>query len=176
VSKKNKNRASRNAKKQSPLLKQKTTSSVPDTQPARPDHGANAAGQLVQVQQAVSVTHSGPTPAPWILEQYEKLDPGRTAKLFALAEKQAHHRMMLEKQVIWSDIARSWAGLFSATLLSACVIGLAAWVAYLNYPTPACLMVAAVIGVDLFAFYLGKTSQSRERIERAHALAERKRR
>ena len=173
---KKKDRALRSARKQNALLRQQTASRDPQPQSPTANGGNATAGQLVQVQQAVSVTHSGPTPAPWILEQYKKLDPGRTAKLFNLAEDQAHHRMRLEKQVVWSDIARSWAGLACATLLSACVIGLAAWIAYLNHPTPACMMVAAIIGADLYAFYLGKTSQSRERTERAQALAERKRR
>src|SRR5437660_1660952 len=105
--------------------------------------------------QASSMTYSGPVPAPWILEAYEKLDPGRAAKLFDRADIQADHRMDLEKRVVRSDIRRSWGGLASATVLSLCGFGIAVYALYLGHAAAGAAIATAVIGGDLTAFIYG---------------------
>lgn len=41
---------------------------------------------------------SGPMPPPDVLKAYEEIYPGAAQQLFDLHEKQAHHRMMIERE------------------------------------------------------------------------------
>ena len=60
----------------------------------------------------------GPLPPPDILKAYDLVEPGLALRIVELAEKQAAHRMFLEKRVIIGDHNKSWVGLFFAFILS----------------------------------------------------------
>lgn len=69
---------------------------------------------------------SGPLPPPEVLAGYDEIVPGMAERLLVKFEKQADHRMSLEKRVIDGDVRRSWAGLllgftFGVALLVASV-------------------------------------------------------
>jgi uncharacterized membrane protein len=60
----------------------------------------------------------GPLPPPEILKAYDLVEPGFALRIVGLAERQADHRMFLEKRVIIGDHNKSWVGLFLGFILS----------------------------------------------------------
>jgi hypothetical protein len=55
----------------------------------------------------VSGSFSGPLPPPAILKAYDLVEPGLASRITGLAERQAVHRMALEKAVVfggWSPL------------------------------------------------------------------------
>ena len=67
-----------------------------------------------KIPQLVAATqtemYKGPLPHPEHLAKYEKLYPGASEKIFVIFEKQANHRMGLEKTVIMANIANEKRG------------------------------------------------------------------
>src|SRR3989338_766052 len=53
---------------------------------------------------------SGPLPHPSILQGFDHVVPGAAERILQMAERQAAHRMELEKAVIISDIKKSERG------------------------------------------------------------------
>lgn len=53
--------------------------------------------------EAMAMMHSGPLPHPMLLQGYEAAMPGATARIFAMAEAQAAHRIDIERTVIRSN-------------------------------------------------------------------------
>ncbi|GAG14515.1 unnamed protein product [marine sediment metagenome] len=64
----------------------------------------------------------GPMPQPDDLEKYEKLYPGASRLLFTLLEKQADHRINLEKSVVASNIINEKIGQRFAFIICVTVI------------------------------------------------------
>lgn len=76
--------------------------------------------ELIQkiVRHELSI-HSGPLPAPEVLEHYERILPGAAERILAMAEAQSSHRMGLEKQTVKTRNANSRVGMWMAYTLSA---------------------------------------------------------
>lgn len=55
----------------------------------------------------ITRSFSGPLPPPETLKAYDITEPGLAKKIFDLAERQAAHRMELEKAVVFGDGRRS---------------------------------------------------------------------
>ncbi|MCC7352446.1 MAG: DUF2335 domain-containing protein [Anaerolineae bacterium] len=70
--------------------------------------GKSSSKKLIAVE---AHSFSGPIPPPEILAQYGQIIPDGADRILKLAEKQAEHRMYLEKTVIESDVRRSDRGL-----------------------------------------------------------------
>lgn len=117
------------------------------------------------------MAYSGPIPHPAILKQFDDLDPGRAAKILALAEDQSRHRMHLERTVITSDIWRSWAGLASGFLIAIIFGGLGTYLTINGHEwaggTIATTPVVGLVG----AFIYGTHSRKVERREKAAILS-----
>jgi uncharacterized membrane protein len=60
----------------------------------------------------------GPLPPPAILKGYDLVQPGLASRIVELAEKQADHRMILEKKIVFGDQNKSLAGLILGFILS----------------------------------------------------------
>ena len=74
---------------------------------------------------AVSIENSlwsGPVPPPEVLEKYDNVVPGAANRILEMAEKQAAHRIHLEKTVVHEDSKRSYLGLIAGFILSATII------------------------------------------------------
>lgn len=98
------------------LARQRARTDSRDPEPA--DLGA----AMIKVESMFS----GPLPPPEVLAGYDEIVPGMAERLLVKFEKQADHRMSLEKRVIDGDVRRSWAGLllgftFGVALLVASV-------------------------------------------------------
>jgi len=108
-----------------------------------------------------------------MLAEYNDVAPGAAERIFAIFEKQAHHRMDLERTVIRSDVRRSWAGLVVGAILSTGVIGLGYVLVLSGHPVEG----AAVVGVDIVGlvscFVIGTTTRKNERVEKRRELEKR---
>lgn len=79
------------------------------------------------VAQQTSIQFTGILPPPQILEEYERILPGTTERFLALAERQAAHRMYLEKRLVESEIARANWGLVAGFLVTMAFGGISGW-------------------------------------------------
>lgn len=66
---------------------------------------ANARPELLHAVQQITVsqTYSGPLPSPEDIKKYEEILPGSAERFLKMVEKQADHRMSLEKIVVPSQ-------------------------------------------------------------------------
>ncbi|MDI9454397.1 MAG: DUF2335 domain-containing protein [Spirochaetota bacterium] len=74
--------------------------------------------QLTNMTSTTIVSRSGVLPPPDELEWYERITPGITDRLMTTYEKQVDHRIEIEKQVITSDIKKSYFGQIAAFIIS----------------------------------------------------------
>lgn len=85
---------------------------------------AKRAGQVSKqggnqvVAQMMSIERSSILPPPDEMERYEKLSPGITTTLINTYQKQAEHRMELEKTVISSGISNAKRGQIFAFIIA----------------------------------------------------------
>lgn len=105
-------------------------------------------------------------PHPVVMEEYDRIDPGRAAKLFDLAAQQSRHRMFLEKFVGISEVLQSWSGQACALTISLFMIHKAATVAIAGHPIAAVSMVGGTLATLVGIFIYGKSSTGRERAAR----------
>jgi uncharacterized membrane protein len=110
---------------------------------------------------AVQETFSGPLPPPEVLAKYDEIVPGMAERLLTTFERQADHRMTLERKVIDGDIRRSWAGLilgfvFGMALLVGSVFMIASGLAVAGIA----LIVAELVAIAVALIY---TTESRRR-------------
>ena len=124
---------------------------------------ADAEAQSDLIARFAQVSYRGPIPPPIILEQYNNVVPGGAERIMAMAEKQAEHRMNLEKSVIESDVWRSNTGLilgFGAMLFIGLVgLLIATWGQSPMYGAGVItISLASIIGI----FVVGKKAQKKE--------------
>ena len=82
-----------------------------------------AALQAVVQQQTIQMeSYQGPLPPPDDLARYDEIVPGGAERLFTLLEKQANHRMGLEKHVITWDVRRANLGTVFALIFGLAVL------------------------------------------------------
>jgi uncharacterized membrane protein len=58
-------------------------------------------GDRLLVQQEI---HSGPLPAPQVLEGYERICPGAAERIIAMAEAQGRHRQQMERETLAASV------------------------------------------------------------------------
>ena len=90
----------------------------------RPDQ-LRIGNEQLQVSVQTTKTHTGPLPTPEDLARYEQIHAGIAERIVRMAEiplelavDQHNHRVAIEKQVITSDIRRSWAGMIIGGIVS----------------------------------------------------------
>lgn len=69
-----------------------------------------------------SASWLGPLPPPGALRLFEDVVPGSAERILAMAERQADHRIQMEKKIIRGDFTQSYLGLAAGFILSTMVI------------------------------------------------------
>jgi uncharacterized membrane protein len=122
-----------------------------------------------------SVTFSGPLPHPALLAKYNEVIPDGAERIMKMAERQSAHRESLEAQVVAGNIASQARGSIFAFIL--CLVAIIGWFALLftGRNTVGLASIISSLAALASAFIYGKYQQSKERVEKAEALAARKR-
>jgi uncharacterized membrane protein len=119
----------------------------------------------------MAAAFSGPLPPPEILIQYNDAVPNGAERIIALAERQAEHRMTLERQVIEADIKRANSGLVAGFIVA--LAGLSAAVFLVHEGNAAAGTILG--GLDLVSlvavFVYGTVSRRNERQQRARMMS-----
>ena len=130
-------------------------------------------GQTLQLPQQIMTafgqvtrTYQGPIPPPEMLAEFDRLDPGRAAKLLNLAEDQTRHRMSLEQQVIQSDIRRSWWGLISAFAITTTTVLVGGGVVLAGHDVAGTILGGTGLAGVASVFIYGTLSRRQERVEK----------
>lgn len=116
-----------------------------------------------------TTAYSGPVPLPEIIREWEDLLPGSADRLLTMAERQAEHRMSLEKTVIQGDSQRANWGLGLAFVVTLVLISGGLVLIGLGHDVAG----ASVIGTNAIGlaalFIYGQESRKKERKERMEA-------
>jgi len=145
----------------------------PSLDNASPPEKASAPPQeiLELVAKLSAARYRGPLPPPDILRGYEQLVPGSAKRIFDIFERQADHRMSLEKTVVGSDIQRSWAGLAAGTVITLAVIWLAAQLVASGNTVAAAVLAALDISSLAGVFVYGVRERRKERENKAEIMS-----
>jgi uncharacterized membrane protein len=122
---------------------------------------AEAAKVAQSASLTVSQTYSGPLPAPEDLVRYDAIVPGMAERLLTKFEKQADHRMDLERHVIYWDVRRANAGLLAAFVFGVIVLLAAVWLIVSGYESAG--VTAIVVEFLAFAAALLYSTERRRR-------------
>jgi len=100
------------------------------------------------------LSHSGPLPAPWEFEYYEKILPGAAERLLSAVENEASHRHAIDHKIV-DDIIRSGRlgqyFAFAVVILSLLsVVAIAAF----KLPTVAVIVPAIIASTGMAAIFL----------------------
>jgi uncharacterized RDD family membrane protein YckC len=88
-------------------------------------------------------------------------------------ERQADHRMYLERTVVEGDSKRAWAGIVVAALISLAVLGVCVLLVMYGYTGYGVGLVIANLAVLAGTFIYGTNSRKQERIEKVRARTSR---
>ena len=72
----------------------------------------------MMISRSESTSFHGPIPPPSLLKEYSEIEPGIPGRIMAMAEGQLAHRQSMEKQVVNSDILKSYLGHGSAFVVA----------------------------------------------------------
>lgn len=126
---------------------------------------------LVQVRRQLSImSWEGPLPPPEVIEQFEEIYPGAAEIIFTTFRDQAHHRMQLETTVVQGGNERASRGLWLAFIVVIALIGLAAYLAYLENPAWSIAPLIIAIGGAAAIFYEARIRQRAELRRKAEAV------
>ena len=91
-----------------------------------PEHPALRQGDDVPSESSQTKIESaswlGPLPPPGALRLFEDVVPGSAERILAMAERQADHRIQMERRIIRGDFTQSYLGLAAGFILSTMVI------------------------------------------------------
>ncbi len=118
----------------------------------------------------ISSSFSGPLPPPDSLKAYDIVEPGLARKIFDLAEKQAQHRMELEKAVILGDGRRSWAGLCLGFVIACLFLGSSTYIIISGHDLAGGLLAYGGLASLVSVFIYGTNARVQERAEKRKAL------
>lgn len=108
--------------------------------------------------------YSGPIPAPHILEQYDKMDPGAAKQIIDNGVEESHHRRQMESKILEDQkktrFRRDWMG-FLIGILSICVGGFLIYKDH--YVVGSIFSGVSVLG--LVGLFLGEQTDQQEESE-----------
>lgn len=110
--------------------------------------------------------HSGPFPSPDALAKYKMLYPEAAKIIFDTFQKQAEHRIWLEKTSMIGNQRRSWGGLVAGTAITLSIAGVAVYSISKGFPWPAATIVGTSLAALAGVFVLGTNSAKAERVSR----------
>lgn len=128
-----------------------------------PDKRQQATRVLIQVTR----THSGPIPSADALAQYGLVLENAPDRILRMAEKQADHRMELEKSTIRRQLNQSGIGQILAFLVSLSCLGASSWLAYEGHDAVAGVIGGTTVVGLVSVFIYGKVSQQKDLKEKA---------
>lgn len=111
---------------------------------------------------------------PTMLERYEIILPGFSARWLSMAERQEAHRQSLERHTIIGDGRRAWAGIIVAAIICLATISAAVIVALARHDPGAAVLsgffgTAGLLGLAS-VFVYGTRSRRQERVEKARIM------
>ncbi len=118
----------------------------------------------------ITRSFSGPLPPPESLKAYDIVEPGLAKRIFNLAEKQAEHRMELERAVIFGDGQRSWAGLVLGFIIACLFLGSSTYIIVSGHDLAGGLLAGGGLVSLVSVFIYGTNVRSQERAEKRKAL------
>lgn len=105
----------------------------------------------------VSESFSGPIPPPSILKQYEDMQPGAADRILKMAEKQADHRMELEKKAIGGQVEQNGRGqIFGLIIVILFIIAAFVFAYFLNMKEFAAKFLTWTMIIIVGLFVTGK--------------------
>jgi len=107
--------------------------------------------------------HSGPIPAPEILESYDQVLPGAAERILAMAENQSGHRQGLEVKYLAAEARNSLLGIIFALFLGITGLSVSGLCIYVGQGWPGAALGGATL-VSLVGTFIYGTRQ--RRIER----------
>lgn len=145
---------------------QRTLQNSPNSNLPTIDFPSSVPSAISVASRSVSA-YSGPVPPPAMLEEFDRIEPGRAAKLMQLAEDQSRHRMHLENFVIKSDVVRSWAGLVTGGILSAGIVTGGCILVATGHDWAGASIICSTLVSLAGVFVYGRKSQSEERKQKS---------
>lgn len=108
--------------------------------------------------------YSGPIPAPHILDQYDKMDPGAAKQIIDNGVEESHHRRQMESKMLEMQNKtrhrRDWMG-FIIGIISICVGGFLIYKDHYVVGT----IFSGVSVLGLVGLFLGEESDQQEKSE-----------
>ena len=127
--------------------------------------------QLVRHEISIASSFSGPLPPPNILIGYNEAVPDGAERVIALAERQAAHRMALERAVVDADIKRSNRGLAAGLTVALAGLGASFLMVNSGHDTAGIVMGSLDLGSLVAVFVYGTVSRRSERQDRRKILS-----
>lgn len=113
---------------------------------------------------------SGPLPPPETLKAYDIIDSGLARRIFDLAERQAEHRMELEKAVVFGDGQRSWTGLILGFVIACLFLGSSTYIIVQGHDFAGGSLASVGLVSLVSVFVYGTNMRAQEREEKRKAL------
>ena len=106
--------------------------------------------------------YSGPLPHPDILASYDRLVPGAAERMISLVEKQADHRMDLERTVVRGDNRRADIGLVAGIVATFTAMFLATFLAFFGWTAGAGILVGSGMATMIGSLVSVKRKRNQE--------------
>lgn len=113
----------------------------------------------LQVKQTI---HSGPIPDAETLRQYNDIIPDGANRIMIMAEKQAEHRMSLEKKVVGSQSTQSLIGQIFALIIGIFALSVSGYCISQGYEFGGGVLGVGGVGGLVYAFINGKEKQRKD--------------
>jgi uncharacterized membrane protein len=111
--------------------------------------------------------YKGPLPPPKVLREFDEVVPGSAERIIALMERQADHRMHLEKCVVEGDNRRANWGIVTATSITILVLATSTVLIVFGYGLYGTILGAVDLVALASVFIYGTNSRKREREQKA---------
>lgn len=118
--------------------------------------------QIVQVMTATAVHRSGPLPSPEDFAQYGETLTDAPNRILAMAERQAEHRMALEKMAVGSQLSQSRTGQFLAAGLGVVCVTAATFLSMYGHEAVAGVLGGTTVLGLVTTFIVGRSSQKED--------------
>lgn len=138
--------------------------------PVTPKQPTQNPTQVVKETHIIHESFSGPLPKPAILQEYEAVLSGAADRILRMAEKQAEHRQLLEKTVIFGDSKRANRGLWAGFIVALCALGGAVFLVYTGHGVYGAILGSVDIVSLASVFVYGTAVRRSERKEKAVQL------
>ncbi len=118
--------------------------------------------EAIMVGMSVKRRFRGPLPSPEMLKEYEQALPGCAERIVSQFEKQAQHRMDMEKKVIPEDQRQSSVGQIFGFILALTFLLVAGILIYYDHDTAGTILGTVDLVALVSIFVIGKYHQRRE--------------